>query len=165
MGKINSHHIKDWFDSVVKGIKKKYEIEPGDVPPFAMGMSENGTISVFPMLWQTDSDKENFAKALKQYSIKEKYVAIVFISEMWITRRDQIPGVDCTYDNYGRPSEQTDKMEGILIICETNLGTEQYCFQIKRDKEKPYLSELNFGKPMSTHGVFSNFLQKPYGQN
>ncbi len=163
--KATTEYIQAWFDSTVNGIKSKFEIDGKEIPPFAMCMKKSGQTSILPMLWQTEEDKILFARALKIFSKIEEIVALIFVTEMWFTRRKPHLGVVQNYDTYGRPSEQPDKEEGIMIVCETNLGAQNHLFIIHRDKQRPYLTVADLGTLTGYGGRFSNFLSKPYNTN
>lgn len=159
--------IKDWHSHIVTVTLKHFEAE-GEVPPAIHALNYEGKAAIIPLTGMGDENhKAHIARVFKQFCKDARIVASVFISEIFFTMRELEPGQELSYESLGYPSQAPDKVEGLMIICETSLGSQHHVYEIKRDKEKPYLkkSEQLSGPGTEFGGRFSNFLQKPYSSN
>lgn len=159
--------IEAWYEHTAKFIKEKFD-DKGVVDPCIYGLSKEGEFIIFPILkMSNDADKDMISKIFREFARSKQLVGSVFVSEGWVTVRKVIAGAPCDYDTYGRPSEQPDKKEIVMLIFETYLGARQNFYEIKRDSFKPYLVEImkETSGFKSAGGRFHNFLSKPYGSN
>lgn len=157
---LTNEDIYQWSHRIVAATEKIFE-KQGEVPPMLIGLSESGE-TVFMPIEELGGDRQRdaLAETFKFFAQKQKFIACVFISEVWLTKRKIIPDAPQTYDVYGRPSEQPDRIEAVSISCETKDNVKQVVFEIKRDKAKPYLSLMDMGDHKSAGGRFTNFLSR-----
>lgn len=122
----------------------------GQVGPFAVIFSEdNRAAIVSPSTFGTQSDKDQYALAVKLLAIKQRANAVAFISESWVFNgksqkeldafqawRAAVPA-DTSFEEYPGPGVG----ELVIIALETREGVVSASLPITRAEDKKYVKE------------------------
>lgn len=159
--KVTPGLIEGCNKNILRCIKESFE-EHGEVPIIIHALGADGENIVIPIFSMgPDSERDFIVMAFQMFASKKDIVAVVFCSEGWMKKRVPQKGKPNTYETYGRPSEQPDRMEMLLVSFETKNGVTQKVFLIKRDQLKPYLEPfMEVEEPTEISGRFTKFLRK-----
>ena len=156
---ITTKEINDWHQSMTKMVKEIFKKDGYLVPVSNLLCQTNEglkniVIELPPMT--DDTVKDKISETIKNICKKHNVVALIFITEGWMIHRDKKQW------NGERPSESDDRIEIVQISFETPFITKVNIFEIKRDKDKPYLIEIvdDSRGYDDTEGRFAHLLSK-----
>lgn len=170
--------INEFRDDVAEMVKYKF-MEDKEIHPVVFGLIIKGDNLVMTVLaglaelFSSDEGKEKAAQIIRSMNKEIKPVALVFVSEGWMTTHEtseEILDENGKYISEGvRPSNNPDRKEVLMLMFETFDEESHIFFEIKRIGELVELEDYKKGDwvPKSQTkpaGRFGNLLEDNYNE-
>lgn len=150
--------LDEWWKNKIATVEKIFEKDKV-IAPIAFYLGKDGFEGILPLPFGSEREKVAAIHALGQFGVAFDIKAYCIVSEMYFIKRRHEKGAPFPKE---LPSQAADRVEGLMLILESELGAKMYVFEIKRDKPEAYLipaNELN-EKDGYAEGRLTSILRK-----
>lgn len=144
----------------IMGLAKDMLETVGEVSPLFIVMEKDGVrgMDISPYF----DDKDLVADMMRAVQMDPKTQATMFASEAWLAKvdKDSEEGkrIAAGEDPSLRPSERTDKMEVVIVLCESRNGAFSAYAEIDRSGKTPTLGKTEFMPESETTTMRGRFV-------